>query len=394
MKFDPATYRLTEKGRFDIFAGVGGALFLIISLWGLMNNQAQFYHSLLVSFAFWTSVGLGGLFFVMLHHLTGARWSAPVRRLAENFAATLPYLAIIFLAIYLGRHELYHWTHAEAVAEDHLLQWKLPYLNDWFFLVRGIGYFAVWYFLTRLLTKYSRQQDSASPVELIARMRKTSAPGMIVFALTSTFAAFDWLMSLDPHWYSTIFGVYFFAGCAVAIMCALTLTAIFLRKNKVLTDCIGVEHYHDLGRLTFAFTIFWAYMAFSQYFLIWYANIPEETIWFLHRWEGSWKTISLLLVFGHFIVPFFIMITRGAKRNYSMLMIMSVWLLIIHYVDIFWIVMPGLHKEGFSYSWLDFTTLAGVGGIFLAVFWRRLSRSPLVPLHDPKFQESKELTKV
>jgi uncharacterized membrane protein YpjA len=134
-------------------------------------------------------------------------------------------------------------------------------------------------------------------------------------------------------------------------------------------------------------------MAFSQYFLIWYANIPEETIWFLHRWEGSWKTTSLLLVFGHFIVPFFIMITRGAKRSYSLLIIMSVWLLIMHYVDIFWIVMPGLHKEGFSYSWLDFTTLAGVGGIFLALFWRRLSRSPLVPLHDPKFQESKELTK-
>ena len=202
-------------------------------------------------------------------------------------------------------------------------------------------------------------------------MKRISAPGMILFAITLTFASWDWLMSLDAHWYSTIFGAYYFSGCALSALVLVTLTAIYLRSKQVLVHQITVEHYHDLAKLTFAFTVFWAYMAFSQYFLIWYANIPEETIWFKHRWDGSWKTISLLLVIGHFAVPFLVLISRAAKRSTKVLLSAGVWLLFMHWIDLYWLVMPNLHQHGFVPSWMDLTTMLGIGGIFLGLTWKR-----------------------
>jgi hypothetical protein len=206
---------------------------------------------------------------------------------------------------------------------------------------------------------------------------------MILFAITVTFAAFDWLMSLDAHWYSTIFGVYIFSGGVVGVLAFMTLTVLYLRGRGVLRDQITIEQYHDLGKLLFAFLIFWAYMAFSQYLLIWYANIPEETIWYHHRWEGSWKNVSLLLVGGHFVVPFFILITRGAKRNLASMAMMSAWLLFMHGVDLYWIVMPGLHPHGAQLSWIDLGCLLGVGGTFCRIFWWKFTAGPLVPVGDP-----------
>jgi hypothetical protein len=386
-------YRISGNPRFGKTALITGIVGLILSFIGFIVNSGQFYYSWLVAFMFWASIGIGALFFTMLHHLVGARWSIVLRRISESIAWVLPFMVVFFIPVLLGLHDLYHWSHSDIVAEDSLLQSKSSYLNVPFFIIRAVIYFGVWFILAMLLNKFSIQQDNQHSPELLTKMRRLSAGGMILFAATVTFSAFDWLMSLDAHWYSTIFGVYIFSGALVGILCFLTLIALYLRNRNILSDAITIEHYHDLGKLTFAFTVFWAYMAFSQYFLIWYANIPEETIWFLHRWEGSWKAVSLLLVFGHFIVPFFILITRSAKRNLAILKILVGWLFFMHFVDLHWIVLPTLHHHGLGISWIDITTIFGIGGIFCWLFWRKLSSRPLVPVGDPDLSASIKLTR-
>jgi hypothetical protein len=376
-------------GRIALIVGGVGLAF---SAAGFFLDAKQFYHSYLTAFVFWVTVGLGGLFFTMLHHLTGATWSVVLRRFSESLMVGLPLMVILFLPLIAGLHDLYHWTHEEAVAADHILQQKEPWLNVPFFLVRILVYFGVWFLLAGMLQKYSLRQDEGSDPGLTDKMRRLSAPGMILFALTLTYAAFDWLMSLNPHWYSTIFGVYIFSGSLLAGLAFILLSALNLRSKGILRDVITIEHYHDLGKLLFAFTVFWAYIAFSQYMLIWYGNIPEETEFFLDRWTGSWKYVSLVIVFGHFALPFLILATRAAKRNLTLLRVMGFWYLIIHWVDIYWIVMPSLHAEGFSASWMDLTTMAGIGGLFVWYFWKRLASHATVLLNDPNLENSIRFT--
>jgi hypothetical protein len=324
---------------------------------------------------------------VLLHHLVGAVWSIVLRRIVESVMAVLPLMIIFFIPVALGIFDLYHWSHQDAVAHDELLQKKVGYLNIPFFYIRAVGYFILWFLLSRSLYKTSLAQDQKFDAEQIKKFRSTSAPGILLFAITATFASFDWLMSLDPHWYSTIFGVYFFAGSIVALITFITVIAIRLRMQGFLKDVITVEHYHDLGKLTFAFMILWAYMAFSQYFLIWYGNIPEETAWFHHRWDGGWKAVTLLLVLGHFTIPFILLISRASKRNVTFLGIICFWLLFMHWVDLYWIVMPNFHHQ-FAVSWMDLTTMIGVGGFFLWMFCLKFTTHPIIPVNDPKLQES------
>ena len=393
MRLDGKTYRLEDKGRYGRVATVFAIGGLALSLVVYFVDSHQFFYSYLTAFVFWATIGLGGLFFVMLHHLVNARWSIVLRRLAESVASVLPYMAILFIPVLFGMHDLYHWSHADAVASDAILQKKAAYLNPTFFIIRAVLYFVVWGLLAWRLHRASVEQDGGHSESLQMRMRRISAPGMILFAITVTLAAFDWLMSLDAHWYSTIFGVYIFSGGVVGLLAFVTVTVVYLRRKDVLNDTITVEHYHDLGKLTFAFVVFWAYMAFSQYLLIWYANIPEETIWYFHRWEGSWKTATLLLVFGNFVVPFFILITRGAKRKFGFLALMCGWLLLMHFVDLFWVVMPGLHPHGVHISWIDLVCLLGIGGLFCRIFWWKFTSGPLVPVGDPRLNDSIRLTR-
>lgn len=388
MKWDSESYTITDKGKLGTISLILGIIGLAASGAGYVVDSEQFFFSWLTSFVFWFTLATAGLFFTMLHHLTGSTWSIVIRRMAESLMWVLPFMAIFFIPLLFGMHDLYHWTHHEAVAEDALLQGKEPYLNVGFFAVRAVIYFVVWTGLVLLLAKFSRQQDSGHSEALRLKFVRTSAPGMILFALTTTFASFDWLMSLDPHWYSTIFGVYIFAGSVCAMFCLLTVIFLAMRKQGVMDKVVTPEHYHDLGKLIFAFLIFWGYMAFSQYFLIWYGNIPEETIWFLHRWEGSWKIVTLMLVFGNFVIPFLIMITRGAKRNLGALKTLAYWLLFMHLVDMYWLVMPTLHKHGVHISWIDFAPLVGIGGIFFWIFWNRFASRPVVPIGDPKLDAS------
>ncbi|MFC1729469.1 hypothetical protein ACFL6I_03940 [candidate division KSB1 bacterium] len=392
MTYDSTTYRVTETDGIARTALITGIAGIALSIIGLFTNQQQFFFSYLTAFVFWWTLSMGGLFFTMLHHLTNSTWSIVLRRISETIMMTIPVMAVFVIPLFFGMNSLYHWSVPDIMAEDHLLQQKAPFLNDTFFIIRTIVYFAVWILFGSALYRVSIRQDGGHTEQILKRMRKLSAPGMILFAITISFASFDWLMSLDAHWYSTIFGVYVFAGSLLSFLAFILLIGKHLNNRGVLAGTVTTEHYHDIGRLLFAFTIFWAYIAFSQYFLIWYANIPEETVWFLDRWEGSWKFFSLTIVFGYFILPFISLMTRWTKRNHMLLIAISGWLLIMHWADIYWLVMPALHHETAHLSWLDLTTFAGIGGIYIYFFFKKLASQPLVPVGDPRLQASIEFT--
>ena len=374
--------------------GVLGTLASVLLARGSEENAKQFFHSWLVAVVFFVGIGLGCLFFILIHHATKAGWGVVVRRLAENIAAALPLLALLFIPVVaLGMHDLFHWTHADAVANDRLLQVKAPWLNVGGFWVRAVAYFGIWTGLALFFRHASRRQDASGDEALSRRMARFSPPALLLFALTLTFAGFDWLMSLDPHWYSTMFGVYFFAGCIVSAFAALIVLTLALDFAGYFRGVITGEHMYDLGKLLFAFTVFWAYIAFSQFFLIWYANIPEETNWFLKRLWGTpgapadWRPATMMLAIGHFAIPFFFLMPQTIKRNRVLLLIGALWMLAMHFWDIYWLVMPSLHSE-INLHLLDLTTLTAVGGLFLALVTWLLGRGSLLPTGDPRLVES------
>jgi hypothetical protein len=358
--------------------------------WYLGRQHPQkFYFSYLTSFMFWLSIALGGLFFTIVQFAAKAGWSVVVRRLAENAMLPLWFLGVLFVPIYLGMHDLFHWTHADAVAADPILQGKAPYLNTSFFLARAVLYFVVWIGIGVYFYRNSVRQDQSGDEALTRRLQTASGPAILLFALTITFAAFDWIMSLDPHWFSTIFGVYYFAGSVVAIFAFLALVSLVLQKTGALKRVITVEHYHDLGKLLFAFTVFWSYIAFSQFMLYWYANVPEETLWYAERAHGSWRSLSIVLGVGHFALPFFYLMTRLTKRRTGTLMFATLWLLVMHYLDLYWLIMPQNHSlHGVELGPLDLATFAGIGGLYLAYFTGLLRRYALIPRRDPRLVES------
>jgi hypothetical protein len=325
---------------------------------------------------------------VLVQHLTRAGWSVVVRRTAENVMGTLPIFAVLFIPVAIGLHHTHHhWWHYEP-GVDPILDHKRVFLNPTFFFVRVVIYFGVWTWLSMTLRRRSVEQDQTGNVELSKRNWKLSTGGMALFALSITFAAIDWIKSMDPHWFSTMWGVYYFAGAAVGIFSTMVVVNMSLQRDGYLVGIINQEHFHDIGKLLFGFVVFWSYIAFSQYFLIWYANIPEETIWFTHRLHGSWRGVGLLLMFGHFFLPFFFLLPRGIKRRRSTLLIGACWVLFIHYVDLYWVIMPMLHPDGFSPSLVDLTAWLGVGGVFLGAFAYLASKDALLPVKDPRLPES------
>src|SRR3990172_7789628 len=297
-----------------IGAGVGAIGIIASAALGRAAPE-EFFFSWLVSFLFFSSLALGALYFVLIHWAMQGGWGVVVRRIAEHVMATIPVLAVLFLPVLLGMERLYPWAAPGAAANDPLLHWKEPFLNVPFFVGRAAFYFACWSLLAWVWSRGSLSLDATGSLATAARLRRFSGPGVVVLALSHTFAAFDWIMSLEPHWYSAIFGVYVFAGSLVSGVAVLALLAVLLERTGPLRDVFGAEHRHDLGKLLFAFTAFWAYIAFSQFFLIWYGNIPEETVWYKVRLEGSWKTVSALLALGHFVLPFFYFIGRTVKRK-------------------------------------------------------------------------------
>jgi hypothetical protein len=388
------------------------------------GDLKRFFASYLFAYMFFLSIALGGLFFVLLHYATRAGWSVVVRRVAENVMGTLPVLAILFIPIALkGLDQLYEWVgfehevaQARAVSADAVAQvlaaqpvlaQKMGYLSTDFFRIRAILYFAVWIFLSWHFRRRSLAQDVSGDRKVTRALQWQSAPSLLAFGLTLTFASFDWLMSLNPHWYSTIFGVYYFAGTVIAIHAFLILATLAMRRGGLLKDVITNEHYHDLGKMLFAFIVFWTYIAFSQYMLYWYANIPEETVWFGYRWQGPWKLWSVLLGVGHFAVPFFFLMSRHIKRRPALLAAGAIWMLLMQLADMYWLVMPTFYSHAplttesrTAYSaWdaaaatapfglIEVLVLLGLGGLFLAAFAWNVRRAALIPLRDPRLPES------
>ena len=344
--------------------------------------------SYLTGLMFVTSVSVGALAWLMLHHLTGAVWSVVIRRLLENLTAPLRLIVILFIPVALNLVKLYPWADPSRLAADPGLARKAVWLNPTLFSLRAAAYIAAWALISALLTRSSARQDLTGDSGENRRMHATSAWGMITLALTTSLAAFDWLMSLDPHWSSTIFGVYFWAGSLVSSLAALVLTVLVLRGAELLRETITVEHLHDLGKLLFGFVIFWAYIAFCQYFLIWYANFPEETHWYVTRRTGIWNTLSWSLVFGHFVVPFVLLLFRAVKRDPFWLGFIAIWILAFHYIDLYWLIMPALGFEAAGPSWLDASlalTLAFTCGAIVA---RACQVRPLIPVGDSRMAES------
>ena len=376
--------RLARAG-WALFVVGGGAAALLGVTAG--DGGRSFFFAYLVNFAYMLSLALGALFFVMVQHVTHAGWSVVVRRLAEGIAQTMPLLAVLFVPLVVALPKLYRWTGTEAVAADPLLAGKAAYLNVPFFVARWVVYLAVWIWLARFFFRRSVAQDSsADPLETVALQRR-GALGIVLYAFTVTFASFDLLMSLEPDWYSTIFGVYYFSGAMVGLFALLPLMVWWLQRRGLLTRAVTREHYHDMGKLLFAFIVFWAYIAFSQYMLIWYGNIPEETAFYLRRQTGGWGWIGLVLVFGHFLVPFAALLSRVPKRRPGLLAAVSVWVLLMHWVDVYWLVIPQ-ESTALSLPLVDVAVLVAFAGAMTVWTARVLGKVSLIAEGDPRLAES------
>ena len=379
---DGPTWR---RGRIQLLAV--GSIAIVCCFGAFFVEPRRLLFSYLTAVLFFVTLGWGAMFFVCMHHLTGAVWAVSLRRLMEGVMMTLLPAAIAFVPLLFGLSELYEWTHSDVVAADALLSEKRGYLNQPFFLFRTLVYFGVWGVGALLLYRRSVEQDRASGGDRHEDVGRWSGPILIATFVTVTFASFDWLMSLEPHWYSAVFGVYVYSGSVVGFVAVLILIVQACHAGGKLREIVHVEHQHDLGRWLFALTTFWAYIAFSQYLLIWYANIPEETVWFQKRLEDGWRVVAQVLVIGHFAVPFFVLMSRRAKRNQRVLVLTAGWVLLMHYLDLYWIIMPAMTSSAW-FHWSDAAALVAIGGVVGSGVWWLFRDRPLVAVGDSRLAES------
>jgi hypothetical protein len=361
---------------------------IILCVVGYLLDPTRFFRSYLVAFAFVAVPGLASFFFVMVQFLTGSAWSVTVRRIMENIMVTLPVGALLFIPIAFGLKDIYSWMNPAVVASSEALKAKAGYLSQNFFLIRTYIFFALWSIWIFGIYRQSTKQDTEKSVRQMYVASRWSAPGLFLVVVVGTFASFDWLMSVEPAWYSTIFGLYILSGGAVTFFSIVTLVSLGFRRAGILKNSITMEHYHDLGKWMFAMTAFYTYIAFSQYLLIWYANLPEETIWYRHRMAGGWFWIAIAMPFIRFIIPFFTLLARPAKRSLGVIAFIAVWSIVVEYIDLYWIVMPAYYKDGPQIHWLDFATLAATISVCGLVFWGRFRKHKMVPVGDMRFEQS------
>lgn len=369
--------------KLGLILAVVGLLIVVIGYF-IDPVRSAFNNVMLLMFL--ASIGVGSLFLVALEYITGAVWSTPFRRVSEFLAATLLILPIVAIPLFFNLHELFPWTHTEVVETDYLLQSKSSYLNTTFFTIRSVVYVVIWILFFVIITKNSKKQDESGDQILTKRNITLSAIFMPLFAFTVTFSSIDWLMSLEPHWFSTIFGVYYFSGTVLAALAAATMFIVILNEKGYFVKGLTKDHYYSLGALLFAFTNFWAYIAFSQFLLIYYANLPEETFWYLARWEGTWMYYSIGLIFVRFMVPYFGLLSQPSKMNPRRLLYMSVWILFAHIYDMYWIIMPTMSKEGVSFNWFEIGYPLLAFGIIIVIFNLKAKKNNLVAIRDPKLK--------
>lgn len=353
------------------------------------GHRAAFNH--LIGFTFLASVGVGGLFLVALEYIAGAVWSTPFRRLSEFLAGLLPVTLLLGVPLVPQLHTLFHWSHADAVAADPILQAKAPYLNETFFVVRLAVIFGLWILFAWLFRRNSMKQDADRDQKRTTTNIKLAAAFIPLFAVTVSVFSMDWLMSLEPHWFSTIFGIYYFTGTAICALAVVTFAMVSLSEKGYFFAGVREDHYYSFGALLFGLLSFWAYIAFSQFMLIWYANLPEENFWFIARWQNGWEWVSIALVVFHFWLPYFMLVSRPSKMNTGNLKRSAAMLAAVHFLDLYWLAMPTYSKSPvFGFHELAFPLLAA--GIIIVGLAVQMKRHNSVPVGDPKLQRGIDFT--
>ena len=382
---DAAIPELARHQRTLLLAGALGA---VVSLGGALLNFTQFMQSYLMAYMLCLGVTLGSLALGMVHQLSGGAWGVVIRRPIGAAARVLPVMTALFLPIALGMSRLYPWTNTDLVAHDEVLRHKQLYLNTPFFLARAALYFLVWNVLSYFLNAWSLEQDRNPDPRIARRMQQLSAGGLLAYGLTITFAAFDWLMSLEPHWFSTIYGVLIMGGQGLSALAFLIVALVWLSRRPPLDRIVVAAHFHDLGNLLLAFVMLWAYFSFSQYLIIWSGNLPAEITWYTHRLQTGWRWVGTSLILFHFAVPFVLLLSRAVKRDPQMLVKVAIAVLIVRLLDLFWLIAPEFHPAGIAVSWLDVVLPMTLGAIWLGCFIRQLRGRAILPVHDPEFDEA------
>jgi hypothetical protein len=366
-----------------------GAAGTVVFLLGLLVSPQTFFRAYLLGWVYWTGIALGCTAVFMLHHLTRGAWGIVVRRVLEAASRTLPWMLALSLPLFFfGLDDLYLWARPEAVANDALLQAKQPYLNPAFFFLRLGLYFLVWCGFAWILNRLSLRQDRESDPRLVRRMQLIAAPGLAAYCLMVTFASVDWLMSLEPHWFSTIYGVYLMGCHGLSALGFLIVFAVYLSRREPMSAVLQPRHFHDWGKLLFAFTMLWAYFSFSQFLIIWSGNLPEEIEWYLHRIHGGWGAVALSLAVFHFVLPFVLLLSRDLKRNPRLLAGVALLMLFMRLVDYLWQIEPAFKEHNLAASWLYLAAPAAIGGIWVFLFLRELKKRPLLPVNDPYLPEA------
>ena len=374
-------------------SGVVGGFGLILCVAGFFANRAEFFQSYLFAFLYWAGFALGGLGVLLLNNVVGGKWGVTIRRLLEAKMRTLPIVFLLFLPIIIGMPYLYPWVSNAAhfpqlsEASRQILRHKAPYLNVPFFLLRVVIYFAIWLFWGFRVQKMTDQQDQTGDPTLPVRLRQFSAPGLLIFVLTATFAYIDWLLSSDAEFFSTVYGAMLLIGDVLQTFALSIVVLILVSRPDRFGGRINSKILHDLGNLMFAFTIFWTYLSASQLIIVWPADLPQEIGWYLLRTRGFWKVVTWAIGLTMFAVPFLALLSQARKRNPNRLIRVAIWLLCARVVDLFWIVEPTFRNKGFALYWTDFAAFIGVGGIWLYAYLGQLRRRPLLPLHDPRIAE-------
>jgi len=370
---------------------IAGILGTVVSAAGFFAaGPSQFYRSYLWSYIFIVALAIGPLAWLMLQFVTGGAWGLVIRRACEAATRTLPLVLVMFLPVVIGINNLYPWPHAALVKADPLLQHKAPYLNVPFFLGRAAFYFAGWLFLAWWFNRWSLEEDREGHERVHGKMSGMAGPGLLFWGFSVTFMSVDWILSVDPKWFSTIFGMLFMVNQSLTAMAFLIALMVLLYGQRPMSEVLTHRHLHDLGKFLLAMVMVWAYFSFSQFLIIWAGNLPEEIPWYLTRLNHGWQYIGLLLVIGHFALPFALLLSRDLKRNFKLLAAIAVFILAMRLVDLYWLITPGFRKEGFGVSFLDFTIPVGLVGLWLAYFLAQLEKRPLMPLNAPYLEEALE----
>ncbi|HYL68329.1 MAG TPA: hypothetical protein VEX69_04115 [Candidatus Limnocylindria bacterium] len=375
-----------EFDRVQRIAVTSGAIGLVLCAAFGIRNGTQFFRSYLFAYVFWLAIPMGCMAILMLHHLTGGWWGYPIRRLLEAGTRTFVWMAALFLPVLLGMSRLYKWAQPAEVAADPMLQYKHPYLNPPFFTVRVVIYFAIWVGLARILNKWSSEQDRTDDARLATRLEALSGPGLILWGIAVTYSSIDWVMSLEAHWFSTIYGM---IVMVVAALTAMSFVVFVLRKlsaQELISRAVTPSQFNDLGNLMLAFVMLWAYLSFSQFLIIWSGNIKDEIPWYKARAFGGWGAVAVVLIVLHFALPFLLLLQRGVKRRLQMLSFVAGMLMVLSVIDVYWLVAPAYETSGPRPSPLDLFAVVGIGGLWLAAFFSELKKWPLLPQHDPRFE--------